>query len=506
MVRSIATGVASFLALSLELSVGAAFARDPFTDFSPAAAVKKLAIATSHISIPRLEHSVEGELVPIQAHYSGELHTQRFQHTVGGIEVLGSQVLRHTQLGSVQGFLGLNDPTVLTDRVAHFDLDLKPVLSMEQALQVALLEAPGQNPSIKPRLLVIPNKTLQSAKLVYRVEIAGQGTIEGRVVDVDAHNGRMLASVSRHWEIAPVDVFSTTPRCQVLAPIADELGGRAPVSVEHLNCRKVVKAGKVLKSADEKAKRALANSQKVLNYYWENHKRDSYDNMGSTLTNIVHVGDRWTNAYWDSENAVMAYGDGDGAKFKNLTLSVDVAGHEMTHGVVSKTANLEYQSESGAANEGLADFFGESIEGQQDWVMGRELFVDPVAGENGLRNLVDPSKTTYRWKDADGKLIRKSAPKHYSEIFKFGDQMCGRMNDNCGVHMNATLIGHTGYLLVQKMGREKAEKVFYTTLVHFLTETSDFKEFGVSARKACGTLYSEGECADLDSVLNQVGL
>jgi Zn-dependent metalloprotease len=178
----------------------------------------------------------------------------------------------------------------------------------------------------------------------------------------------------------------------------------------------------------------------------------------------------------------------------------------MTHGVVSKTANLEYQSESGATNEGLADFFGEAIEGHKDWVMGRELFIDPAQGVNGLRNLFDPHKTTYRWKDEDGNAIRKSAPAHLNEIFTFDGQMCGRTNDNCGVHMNATLIGHAGYLAVKAMGREKAEKVFYSTLVHFLTETSDFKAFGQGARQACAKLYAQGDCETLNQVLVQVGL
>jgi Zn-dependent metalloprotease len=305
-----------------------------------------------------------------------------------------------------------------------------------------------------------------------------------------------------------VDVFTTTASCQTLSPISDELGGSAPISVEYKKCLKVIRAGVAEPDADEMAIQAFANSQVVLDYYWKSHRRDSFDNRGSTLVNVVHVGEKWTNAFWDSENDIMAYGDGDGVKFRNLTLSLDVAGHEMTHGVVSKTANLEYQSESGALNEGLADFFGESIEGRSDWVMGRDLFIDPAAGVNGLRNLADPSKTQYRWYDDQGDPIRKSAPAHYSEIFQFGDEPCGPMNDNCGVHMNATLAGHAGYLLVQAIGAEKAGKIFYSTLVHFLTEISDFAAFGKGAREACAQLYSnvKQECIELDRVLVKVGL
>jgi len=74
------------------------------------------------------------------------------------------------------------------------------------------------------------------------------------------------------------------------------------------------------------------------------------------------------------------------------------------------------------------------------------------------------------------------------------------------VHMNATLIGHTGYLMVGAVGRAKAEKLFYTTLVHYLTETSDFHAFGKGMRQACGTVLSTTDCAAVDKVLVQVEL
>ena len=62
---------------------------------------------------------------------------------------------------------------------------------------------------------------------------------------------------------------------------------------------------------------------------------------------------------------------------------LDVAGHEMTHGVISTTAGLIYMGESGAVNEALADFFGEAIEGDGDWIMGDEIFVDPTTAKKG---------------------------------------------------------------------------------------------------------------------------
>lgn len=436
------------------------------------------------------------------------LSTVRFQQSVDGIEVLGGQLLRHTraQSESLQGLIGSEQVSSWTHHAGRFDLDTRPSLSAAEALDIARSEAPGQELSARPRLVILPDWSANAARLVYRIEIAGLGEVAGRVVTVDAHNGRILSSVSTHWEIAPVDAYQTNQRCQVLSPVADGLGGRAPISVDYKKCTKVISAGVPKPQADAEATQAFANSQTVLKYFWDVHQRDSFDGKGATVVNIVHIGDKWSNAFWNSEEDIMAYGDGDGKVFRNLTLSLDVAGHEMTHGVVSKTADLEYQGESGALNEGFADFFGETIEGQKDWVMGRELFLDPAQGKNGIRNLQDPHLTTFKWKDEDGNPIRRPAPAKYSEIFTFEGETCGRSNDNCGVHMNATLIGHAGYLLVKAMGRDKAEKLFYATLVHHLTATSDFAAFGKGMRKACGNLLGSVDCQALEGVLTQVGL
>ena len=39
----------------------------------------------------------------------------------------------------------------------------------------------------------------------------------------------------------------------------------------------------------------------------------------------------------------MVFGDGDGELFNRFTISVDVIGHELTHGVTEDEAQLAYQ-------------------------------------------------------------------------------------------------------------------------------------------------------------------
>ena len=90
------------------------------------------------------------------------------------------------------------------------------------------------------------------------------------------------------------------------------------------------------------------------------------------------------NAYWNGD--AMWYGNG-GSTFKPLARGLDVGGHEMTHGVVEKTANLIYQDESGALNESFADIFGSMID-RDDWLIGEDV-MQPNTNA-ALRSMQDP--------------------------------------------------------------------------------------------------------------------
>ena len=72
----------------------------------------------------------------------------------------------------------------------------------------------------------------------------------------------------------------------------------------------------------------------------------------------MHYDRGYANAFWDG--AQMVFGDGDGEIFGNFTGSIDVTGHELTHGVTQYTANLSYEGQSGALNESISDVFAHS--------------------------------------------------------------------------------------------------------------------------------------------------
>jgi Zn-dependent metalloprotease len=121
--------------------------------------------------------------------------------------------------------------------------------------------------------------------------------------------------------------------------------------------------------------------------------RNSLDDRGMSLVSSVHVGRNYNNAFWTGEQ--MAFGDGDGTIFTRFTRALDVIGHELTHGVIAHTSNLEYRGQSGALNEHFADVFGllvrqwrrkESAK-KTDWLIGREI-MRPKVKARGLRTFL----------------------------------------------------------------------------------------------------------------------
>lgn len=248
--------------------------------------------------------------------------------------------------------------------------------------------------------------------------------------------------------------------------------------------------------ADPAAVSAHSNSIKVNNYYQNIHKRNSLDGNGMPIISTVHIGSKWNNAAWNGKQ--MLYGDGDGIVLGSLAGGLDVAGHEMTHGVITNTANLTYQDESGAINESLADIFGEFAEMHSngstvpaDYEMGEDIYTPNVSGDGGLRSMSNPKSK--KLSPAYG-LKDNAYPDHYT------DRYLGEL-DKGGVHINSSINNKAAYLITQGgehygvnvtgIGRTKAEKIFYRALTNYLVPSSGFKEMRAAAIQSSRDLYPD---------------
>ncbi|MGF7015290.1 M4 family metallopeptidase [Ornithinibacillus bavariensis] len=240
---------------------------------------------------------------------------------------------------------------------------------------------------------------------------------------------------------------------------------------------------------DPAAVSAHVNAGKVYDYYKRVFNRDSLDNNGMKLISTVHVGEKWNNAGWNGKQ--MIYGDGDGQLMISTSGGMDVIGHEMTHGVITHTADLIYEGESGALNESLADIMGSFIEnktGDDLWLLGEDIYTPNIPGD-GLRDMKDPGSVPLSGYTETGYY-----PDHYNDRY-LGEK------DNGGVHINSSINNKAAHLIteggthygvtVNGIGKQKAEKIFYRTLTHYLTASSNFSDMRQAAVQAARDLYPD---------------
>jgi Zn-dependent metalloprotease len=225
-----------------------------------------------------------------------------------------------------------------------------------------------------------------------------------------------------------------------------------------------------------KAVSAHFNAGFAYDYFRTKHNRNSIDGNGGTILSILNVTDETggalDNAFWNGK--AMFYGNGN-TGFKPLAGSMDVAGHEMTHGVVENTANLEYQGESGAINESMADIFGAMMD-PSDWLIGEDIVKTSAFPSGALRSLSDPHN--------GGTSLASPGfqPKHTNEAYRGAE-------DNGGVHINSGIPNHAFFKYAEAITRDKAAAVFYKALDDYLTKSSQFIDLRLAVIKAAGDLY-----------------
>ena len=179
------------------------------------------------------------------------------------------------------------------------------------------------------------------------------------------------------------------------------------------------------------------------------------------LNGTVHYDRNLDNAFWDGER--MNFGDGDGRFFDRFTISIDIMGHELTHGVTEVEAQLIYQGQSGALNESMSDVFGSMVKqyakGRQsaeeaDWLIGEGIFTERVHGV-ALRSMKDPGSAF-----DDPVLGKDPQPAHMNNYVN-------TVRDNGGVHINSGIPNRAFYLAATAIGGyagEKAGPIWYATL------------------------------------------
>ncbi|MBX6388548.1 MAG: M4 family metallopeptidase [Frankia sp.] len=233
------------------------------------------------------------------------------------------------------------------------------------------------------------------------------------------------------------------------------------------------------------------------------HGRDSIDDEGMSLLATVHFGDHYDNAFWNGRQ--MVFGDGDGELFTRFTVSLDVIGHELTHGVTEHEANLTYLNQSGALNESVSDVFGSLVKqylrgqtaDEADWLIGEGLLGPEVQGV-ALRSMKDPG-TAYD----DPILGDDIQPAHMDDYVR-------TTADNGGVHINSGIPNKAFYLTATALGGyawERAGRIWYETLRSpQLRANATFRSFANLTVRQARVLFGNDEVTAVREAWRAVGV
>ncbi|MET9361422.1 M4 family metallopeptidase [Streptomyces sp. NPDC006632] len=205
----------------------------------------------------------------------------------------------------------------------------------------------------------------------------------------------------------------------------------------------------------------------------------------------VHYGNAYVNAFWDDSCFCMTYGDGAGNN--DPLTALDVAGHEMSHGVTAATAGLEYADESGGLNEATSDIFGTSVEfyannssDPGDYLIGEKININ--GDGTPLRYMDKPSKdggSADSWYSGVGNLDVHYSSGPANHWFYLASEGSGAKVIN-GVSYNSPT---SDGLPVTGIGRDKAQLIWYKALSTKFNSSTDYAGARAGTIAAATELY-----------------
>jgi Zn-dependent metalloprotease len=502
-----ATAVVTATALGLTSATTATGAPTASPVPTPAAAVAKARAAiTSNLTALRATTADAFVVKDVIVDADGSSHV-RMDRTIGGLEVLGGDVVVHQAKDGA--FKGASLTLSRSANVAR-----TPKLSVATATAKAVTK--GLKAEGKPSLVIEARKG--APRLAYLVTAAGtqaDGTPSLVTTTVDALTGAKLIS-EQHIETATGDgksLYSGTVPLETTAAtggftLTDATRGGgftadAKNQTDSILCQLLqIGCPTPTKYTDAdnhwgtglNSDRATAavdahyGAATTFDYYKNVHGRNGIFGDGKGVPSRVHYGTNYVNAFWDGKQ--MTYGDGDNVAAGPL-VSIDVAGHEMSHGVTEHTAALTYSGESGGLNEATSDIFGTLVEFYSnnasdpgDYYIGEEIMKDRPA----LRFMDKPSR--------DG----QSPDCYTSDV------------GNLDVHYSSAIANHFAYLLaegtgaktigglphnsptcnsstVTGIGHDKLGKIWYRALTTYMTSGTTYAQARTATLNAATDLY-----------------
>ncbi len=433
---------------------------------------------------------------------SGASHV-RLNRAYRGLPVIGGDVIAHlTRAGDLSG--------VTRTQAGVLTLSATPTLTADKATSAAARALGGKAGGATATLAV--DALSATPVLVWRTMVTvtdpagGDGLTH---VLVNAHTGAVVDKWAEVQTVegsgtgysvgaVPLDTTQSGTTYQLKDPVR---GGNYTTD---MNNRRIGQ-GTLFTDADNVwGTGALSDDQTVAvdaqygvaetwDYFLEKFGRRGIADDGVGSYNKVHYGNRYNNAGWSDSCFCMLYGDGDGVTYGPFT-ALDVAGHEMTHGITSRTAGLVYSGESGGINESMSDVFGTLVEFHSgnakdagDYLIGENI----AFSHEPLRWMDDPSK--------DGNSANcwsttvKNLDVHYSSgvgnhAFFLLAVGSGAHTVNGVAYNSPTCNGST----VTGIGNDAAGAIFYKALTTYMSSGTNYAAARTATLNAARDLYGTG--------------
>lgn len=423
----------------------------------------------------------------------------------GNVYVLhekGTQVLRATGRYSPQIRAG-NQPSITpTAAIAKVKMDQKSSKFQGKTAKPVLCYLDPAFPGIS-----------ESVRLAYQIDLQSNERVDKRRFFVDALTGKILYQYSliqqegvpstaqtKYYGLQNIVTDSISPQQFLLRDLTRGQGITVSDPDGNIFTNNSAHWNLTNEYQDEVALDAHYCTQEYYDLLLQAFNWNGLDGNGGAMKAEVHDnGASNVNAYWDG--ITTNFGDGD-CDYGPLT-TLEVVGHEFTHGIVDYTSQLVYGGESGAINESLADMMGKALERKTDpqhfsWDLGHSFILSPNA--QPFRIMDDPKSV--------------GMPAYYNGMFWVPGN---------NVHVNSS-IGNLWFSMlvdgkdgvneagvayqVTELGMDKAAQIAFLCNKAYLGPSSDYNQFYTYSILAAEELYGAGsqEVQSVTEAWKAVGL
>jgi Zn-dependent metalloprotease len=490
------------LAVAILIGTGAAASAMPGDPSENPAVTRAAGLLRSHAGLARASSGdrfvARGAIVDAD----GTEHV-RFDRTYQGLPVIGGDVVIHSRNGQFR--------SISLSQRGTLGLPVRPTLAFDDAVVMAGGDFGSDFTAVPQRELVVYARA-GAPRLAWQVRLSNERADTTYIVD--AHTAGIIDRWSNRETATANGAAKTLYSGDVALTTNSVVGGyelRDPSrgmmrTIDGSNSRT---SGQVYKDSDnlwgnytaaDKAT-AAADAQYgaavTWDYYKNVHGRNGIANNGKGSYSRVHYGFRYANAYWSDACFCMTYGDGDGVNSGPL-VSLDIAGHEMSHGVNASAANLIYSGESGGLNEANSDILGTMVEfhadnaqDTPDYLIGEKIVLGNVSGsadQQALRYMFDPirdGRSPSCYASNLGTLDVHFSSGVANRFFYLLAEGSGARTYSGVSHHAPTCNGDS----VTGIGRTKAAKIWYRALTVYFTTDTDYAAARLATINAAKDLY-----------------